>query len=111
VFAKAGPVLIRAGALTSVLVVASAWSIVCSPHLPPTTVPAARDPGLEPFRSRLQTYVDETQPFRKQAAQAAEQVPGKAAAATGAEASVRTRQNVLLPSSALLVGAARGGKP
>ncbi len=48
-----------------------------------------------PFRTALQAYVDQTQPYRKQAAQAAEQVPGKAAAATGAEASVRARQNVL----------------
>jgi len=58
-------------------------------------VPAAQDSGLEPFRTALRAYVDQTQPYRKQAAQAAEQVPGKDEAATGAEASVRARQNVL----------------
>src|SRR3954469_11918615 len=67
----------------------------CSPTLPPTTVPTQPDPAFEPFKTALQTYVDQTQPFRKTAAQEAENVPGKATAATGAEQSVRTRQNSL----------------
>jgi calcineurin-like phosphoesterase family protein len=67
----------------------------CSPTLPPTTVPPQPSPAYEPFKAALQTYVDETQPFRKEAAQEAEKVPGKAAPTTGAEQSVRTRQNAL----------------
>jgi hypothetical protein len=69
----------------------------CSPYLPPTSVPAtpAPAPDVEPFRAALKAYVDQTQPFRKQAAQAAEQVPGKASAASGAEESVRVRQDSL----------------
>src|SRR3954468_24628003 len=67
----------------------------CSPTLPPQTVPAQPDPTFEPFRQALQAYVDQTQPFRKIAAQEAEKVPGKATASGGAEASVRTRQNSL----------------
>src|SRR5439155_21921779 len=42
----------------------------CSPYLPPTTVPQSPDPSLEPFKAALQAYVDQTQPYRKQAAQA-----------------------------------------
>jgi hypothetical protein len=85
----------RARALFVLAVAAAAFSAVCAPHLPPTTVPPTSDPAFEPLRTALQAYVDRTQPYRKQAAQAAEQVPGKAAAGTGAEASVRKRQNVL----------------
>jgi hypothetical protein len=67
----------------------------CGPRMAPTTVPPPLDPALVPFQKALQAYVDQTQPYRKQAAQAAEQVPGKTDAAVGAEASVRARQNVL----------------
>jgi hypothetical protein len=70
-------------------------SISCSPTLPPTTVPPQPDPTFDPFKATLQTYVDQTQPFRKAAAQAAEKVPGKATPAASAEESVRTRQNSL----------------
>jgi len=66
----------------------------CSPTLQPTTVPPQPSPTYEPFKTALQAYVDQTQPYRKQAAQEAEKVPGKAAQA-GAEQSVRTRQNAL----------------
>jgi hypothetical protein len=83
----------RSRVLLGLALVASVYSAVCAPHLPPTTVPSTDDPALEPLRTALQTYVDRTQPYRKQAAQAAEQVPGKAS--TGAEASVRARQNAL----------------
>ena len=67
----------------------------CSPTLPPTTVPAQPDATFEPFKRALQTYVDQTQPFRKVAAQEAEKVPGKATADAGAEQSVRARQSSL----------------
>ena len=43
----------------------------------------------------LQAYIDQTQPYRKQAAQAGETVPGKAGATPAAEKAVRTRTNVL----------------
>ena len=69
--------------------------VACSPTMQPTTVPAQPDPTFEPFKTALQTYVDQTQPFRKTAAQEAERVPGKATPDTGAEQSVRTRQNSL----------------
>jgi calcineurin-like phosphoesterase family protein len=83
--------------LTVVLAAAavSAACTACSPTLPPTTVPAQPSPAYEPFKTALQTYVDQTQPFRKEAAQEAEKVPGKAAPTSGAEQSVRTRQNAL----------------
>src|SRR6476620_1553382 len=67
----------------------------CSPTLPPTTVPSQPNPAFEPFKTTLQAYVDETQPYRKEAAQEGERVPGKADAAPGAEQSVRARQNSL----------------
>jgi hypothetical protein len=67
----------------------------CSPTLPPTTVPSQPNPVYEPLKNTLQAYVDQTQPFRKQAAQQGERVPGKADAGAGAEQSVRTRQNSL----------------
>src|SRR5438067_10051716 len=73
----------------------SAACTACSPTLPPTAVPAQPSPSYEPFKTALQTYVDQTQPYRKQAAQEAEKVPGKAAPNAGAEQSVRTRQNAL----------------
>src|SRR5207244_11157085 len=57
--------------------------------------PAQPSPVYEPFKTVLQAYVDQTQPYRKQAAQEAEKVPGKAAPNAGAEQSVRTRQNAL----------------
>jgi hypothetical protein len=85
----------RSRTLLVLALIAAAFSAVCAPHLPPTIVPPTENPALEPLRAALKTYIDATQPYRKQAAQAAEQVPGKATASTGAEASVRTRQNVL----------------
>jgi hypothetical protein len=74
---------------------AVAMCCACGPNLPPTTVPQPLDPTFEPFKQALQAYVDTTQPYRKQAAQAAEQVPGKATASGGAETAVRTRENTL----------------
>ena len=75
--------------------VVSAACTACSPTLPPTTVPAQPNGAYDPFKTALQAYVDQTQPFRKEAAQEAEKIPGKAAPAAGAEQSLRTRQNSL----------------
>jgi calcineurin-like phosphoesterase family protein len=72
--------------------IAFSISIACGPNLPPTTVPPPPNPALAPFASALKAYVDTTQPYRRQAAQAGERVPGKANATDGAEMSVRTRQ-------------------
>lgn len=67
----------------------------CGPTLPPTTTPPQPDPTFDPLRSALQAYIDITQPFRKEAAQAAESVPGKNGTTPAAAQAVRTRQNVL----------------
>ena len=75
--------------------VISAACTACSPTLPPTTVPAQPNVAYEPFKTALQAYVDQTQPFRKEAAQEAEKVPGKATPNATAEQAVRTRQNAL----------------
>src|SRR5947208_10693515 len=93
-FAHGGGMLDRKMILLLTLL-AFLGTAACSPYLPPTTVPQSPDPTLEPFRAALQAYVDQTQPYRKQAAQAAENVPGKAAPTPSAEAAVRTRENVL----------------
>jgi hypothetical protein len=75
--------------------VVSAACTACSPTLPPTTVPSQPNTAYEPFKTALQAYVDQTQPFRKEAALEAERVPGKATPNAGAEQSLRTRQNAL----------------
>ncbi|MBW8865754.1 MAG: hypothetical protein JF610_00215 [Acidobacteria bacterium] len=75
--------------------VVSAACTACSPTLPPTTVPSQPNTAYEPFKTALQAYVDQTQPFRKEAAQEAERVHGKATPNGGAEQSLRTRQNAL----------------
>jgi hypothetical protein len=81
--------------LVGALAALSATCLACSPTLPPTTVPPPPTPTLEPFTAALKAYVDQTQPFRKEAAQQAERVPGKAAPEPAAEQAVRTRQNAL----------------
>jgi len=87
----------RCRALSAILGTAlvSAACTACSPTLPPTTVPTAPSPEYEPFKTALQAYVDQTQQFRKVAAQEAEKVPGKAGSTAEAEQAVRTRQNAL----------------
>ena len=71
--------------------------VSCGPYLPPTKVPdkAAPAPQIETFRAALQAYIDKTQPYRKQAAQAGENVQGKSTSTPAAETSVRTRQTTL----------------
>jgi hypothetical protein len=80
-------------------VVTAGWvlgSAACGPYLPPTTVPAAavQSPELESFRVALQTYIDQTQPFRKDAAARGEAVPNQTTA-TAADEAVRLRQRTL----------------
>ncbi len=67
----------------------------CGPHLPPTVAPAQPDPTFDPLRSDLQTYIDQTQPYRKEAAQAQESTPGKASPTPASAQALRTRQNTL----------------
>jgi calcineurin-like phosphoesterase family protein len=74
---------------TAALIVAPA---ACGSYLPPTIVPAARLPALESFRMALQAYVDQTQPFRKDAAARGDAVPD---GAIGSDAAVRMRQRTL----------------
>jgi hypothetical protein len=47
------------------------------------------------LKDALQAYVDQTQPFRKEAAQQAERIPGSNTPAPAAEQALRTRQNAL----------------
>ncbi len=58
----------------------------CGPHLPPTTVPPAPSPELDGFRQAIVQYVQQTQPYRKQAAQQGAPEPA---------AAVRARQQAL----------------
>src|SRR5919204_5409483 len=78
-------------------VAAAFLSIVCAcgPTMPPTTAPKQPDPTFDPFREVLQQYTEQTQPYRKQAAQAQESTPGKATPTAAAATAVRTRQNDL----------------
>src|SRR5947208_8614453 len=79
------------------LIAVALGNAMCSPYLPPTTVPVAPVPSPEAdaFRAALQAYVDQTQPYRKQAAQAGNRIPGQTGAAANAEIGLRTRQNTL----------------
>src|SRR5579871_2525076 len=66
------------------------WS-GCGPNLPPTVAPPQPDPTFDPLRASLQAYIDKTQPYRKQAAQAQESTPGKASPTPAAAEALRTR--------------------
>jgi calcineurin-like phosphoesterase family protein len=81
--------------LRSVVACWIAITFACSPKVPPPVVPPQSDPTFDPLKAVLQAYVDQTQPYRKEAAQAAEKVPGKAAPTPNAEAALRTRQQEL----------------
>jgi hypothetical protein len=81
--------------LQYVALVLLAATVACSPTLPPTKVPPTPNPELEPLRSALQAYINQTQPYRKEAAQASERIPGQTQAAPQAEAAVRTRSAML----------------
>lgn len=76
------------------LLVLLAAALSCTqPHLPPTTVPASPDPALSPFERAIQAYVNQTQPYRKEAAQQQNKVPAaQGGAAPNAAVAVRARQ-------------------
>jgi hypothetical protein len=69
-------------------------SAACAPYLPPTIVPAVQSPALESFRTALKTYVDQTQPFRKEAAAKGDAVPNQTSA-NGSDEAIRLRQRTL----------------
>jgi predicted phosphodiesterase len=66
----------------------------CGGYLPSTVVPAAQTPSLEDFRAALKTYVDATQPFRKDAASSADAVLNQQSPG-GSDEAVRLRQRTL----------------
>lgn len=74
-----------------------ACSPACGPTLPPKEAPAQPDPTFEPFRAALQAYIDQTQEYRKEAAQTQESTPGKTQTEpnAGAAAALRARQETL----------------
>jgi len=84
----------RAGLLVATVFVLGV-SFNCGPTLPPTTAPAQPDPTFDPLRTSLQAYIDQTQPFRKEAAQKQEATPGKATPTSASAEALRTRQNSL----------------
>ncbi len=69
--------------------------VACGPNLPPTVAPPQPDPTFDPLRAQLQAYIEQTQPYRKEAAQAQERTPGKASATPASAQALRTRQNTL----------------
>ena len=75
-------------------------SAACGPYLPPTTVPALTvpSPELESFRAALKTYVDLTQPFRKEAATKGDAAPNQTTSPNDAEIAIRLRQRTLAES-------------
>lgn len=84
----------------SIVVTAALFVSTCGPYFsstsisPPSPASVAQrpaDPVTDPLSKALQTYVEQTQPYRKLAAQTAEQVPDKDKANVGAEAAVRIR--------------------
>jgi calcineurin-like phosphoesterase family protein len=80
------------------MIVAVATAVVgsaaCGAYMSPTIVPAAQSPALESFRTALKTYIDETLPFRKEAAAKGDAVPNQTSANRTDEA-VRLRQRTL----------------
>jgi hypothetical protein len=81
--------------VAAALLIVLSLAIGCGPNLPPTIVPPQPSPAFTPFAAALKAYVNQTPPYRKQAAQTAEQLPDKAAPSAGAEAAVRLRQTDL----------------
>src|ERR1700690_1823384 len=69
-------------------------SAACGAHMPSTVIPAAQTPSLEDFRAALKTYVDRTQPFRKEAAAKADAVQNQQSPG-GSDEAVRLRQRTL----------------
>jgi hypothetical protein len=81
----------RAPLVLALLVLPSA----CGPHLPPVEAPSQPNPTFDPLRDALQRYVEQTQPYRREAAQAQDNTPGRSAPTPSAAAALRTRQSVL----------------
>jgi hypothetical protein len=67
----------------------------CGPTLPPTNAPPQPDPRFDALGSSLQAYIDLTQPYRKQAAEVGENVPGQTKSEPASADAVRARQNSL----------------
>ena len=83
------------GTLSAVSLSVIALALACGPKMPPTTAPAQPDPTFDPLRTTLQAYIDQTQPYRKQAAQAQENTPGKASPTSASAEALRARENTL----------------
>lgn len=67
----------------------------CGPYLPAPVVPPA-PPELEAFRLSLQAYVDQTQPYRREAATQADAVSGgRTSSPEQAESAVRVRERTM----------------
>lgn len=85
------------GTRAGLAALAVAWVLAsgaCASYLPPTVVPAVQTPALESFRTALQTYVDQTQPFRREAAAKGDAVPDQTSP-SGSEEAIRLRQRTL----------------
>ncbi len=70
-------------------------STACGPRMPPEESPPQPNPTFDPFRQAPQTYVERTQPYRREAAQAQERTPGRSAPTRSAAAALRMRQAML----------------
>jgi hypothetical protein len=73
---------------------ASVGSAACGAYMSPRIVPATQTPALEPFRTALKIYIDDTLPFRKEAAAQGDAVPNQTTTDRSDEA-VRLRQRSL----------------
>jgi len=80
--------------LVVAVLAASVASAACGAYMAPRIVPPARSPAFEPFRAALQTYIDETLPFRREAAAQGDAVPDQTSTNRSDEA-VRLRQQSL----------------
>jgi hypothetical protein len=63
--------------LVVAVLTAALGSAACGAYMSPRIVPATQSPALESFRTALKTYIDETLPFRKQAAAKGDAVPNQ----------------------------------
>jgi len=69
-------------------------AVGCAPYLPPTVVPAVESADLEAFRAALKAYIDQTQPYRQDAASKGDAAPNQTSAA-GSVGAVRLRQRMM----------------
>ena len=60
--------------------------------MPPAEAPAQPDPTFDPFRDAVQAYIDQTQPYRKEAADTQESVREKTTPGATSASAVRARQ-------------------